>query len=254
MILSKLLGKHSELIHGFSSAGAGNMSMAKGPAGEVLGRRRAFCEAVGVQAGSLVMVDQVHGGEIVSVTEADRGKGAATLKSPLGEADGLCTDEPGVTLAVLVADCAAVYCYDPECGAIGLAHSGWRGTAHGIAGNLVNVLCEGYGCGAHRLLSWVSPCIGGDSFEVGTEVLEQFRQGQPDVTRDEEWFHPWPKKGKWYIDLKMLIERQLLQAGLKRSRLEVSPECTYSNVDYFSYRRTGTGCGHMMALMALRES
>ena len=257
MIQSSLLGRFPELAHGLSVAdgrhpGGGNMSLNSGPREEVLRHRLRFCEQLGVRAKDLIMADQVHGDTVLPVTPADRGKGAETLLSPLGEADALCTAEPGLPLTVLVADCPAVFCYDPERRAIGLAHSGWRSTAQGIVPRLVTTLSEQLGACPERLRVWISPSIGFCCFEVGPEVLEAFRRSRPELRWREDGFRR-TGQDRYRLDLKGLLLAQLLAQGVPKEQIEVSPECTCCEPKYFSYRRTGKGTGHMMGLLAMRD-
>ncbi len=259
MIQSSLLGRFSELTHGLSiadasRAGGGNMSLNSGPRREVLRNRRRFCEQLGVRAEDLIMVNQVHGDTVLQVTRAERGKGAETLMSPLGEADALCTDEPGVPLTVLVADCPAVFCYDPERRAIGLAHSGWRSTAQGIVPRLISILCERFEAQPQRLQVWISPAIGACCFEVGPEVIEAFRRSGPELSRREGWCRrAEPRKDRWMLDLKTLLLAQLTGQGIPPAQIDLSPDCTCCQEEYFSYRRTGKGTGHMMGLLSMRD-
>lgn len=259
MIQSSLLGQFPELAHGLSTAdasraGEGNMSLNSGPREAVLCNRSRFCDQLGVRAEDLLMADQVHGDRVLQVTRADRGKGAESLLSPLGEADALCTDEPGVPLTVLVADCPAVFCYDPERRAIGLAHSGWRSTAQGIAPRLIATLRERFGVRPQGLRAWISPAIGFCCFEVGPEVIEAFRRGGPELRPPEGWFRrAEPKKDRWMLDLKTLILGQLTGKGIPAAQIDLSPDCTCCQEEYFSYRRTGKGTGHMMGLLSMRD-
>ncbi len=247
------------MAHGLSTsdgarAGGGNMSLNSGPHEEVLGNRRRFCQRLGVQAEALLMADQVHGDRVLQVGRADRGKGAETLLSPLGRADALCTGEPGLPLTVLVADCPAVFCYDPERRVIGLAHSGWRSTAQGIVPRLIATLGERLGARPERLRVWIAPSIGMCCFEVGPEVIEAFRRMGPELPLPEGWFRRAErKKDRWMLDLKALLLAQLTAQGVPKEQVEMSPECTCCQEEYFSYRRTGKGGGHMMGLLAIRS-
>jgi len=259
ILQSALLSKHPRLAHGFSrideeSPGRGNMSLSTGQFSEVLKSRELFCEKLGVEFQAMVMADQVHSARVLRVTRADRGKGATTFNSPLGQADGLCTNDSNLPLTVIVADCAAVFLFDSTNQAIGLAHSGWRGTAGGIGPHLVKVMGEHFGTRPKDLIAWISPCIGPDAFEVGHEVVEVFRHQQPDLSEEEDWFRLAPgQSSKWLLDLKRIIVRQLLGTGIPESRMDWSQDCTYQVPKYFSYRRDRKGTGHSMALIAMKE-
>ncbi len=260
LIQSSLLSEFPRVIHGFSRIvpereGSGNMSLNTGKEAEVLESRRRFCRALGADPRALVMADQVHSARVLAVSAADRSKGAETLTSPLGKADALCTSESGLPLTVLVADCAAVFLYDTRRQAIGLAHSGWRGTLQGIVPEMASVMQAQYGTQPADLCAWVSPCIGPDAFEVGPEVIAQFKAAHPQWGRSDDWRRPFPgDNAKWLLDLKRLIHGQLIGAGVPEDRIDISRDCTYRSGRYFSYRRDGRGVGHMMALLALKDA
>lgn len=260
MIQSPLLSRFPELVHGFSTKenglpGDGNMSMSKGERNEVIGNRSRFCAGLGLSLESIVMADQIHSARVFPVTLKDRGKGAQTLSSPLGEGDALCTQSIGITLTVLVADCAAVFCYDAHCRALGLAHSGWRGTALSIVPQLIQTMNREYGTKTSNLHVWVSPAIGVCCFEVGSEVLDLFRQEQPHLANRGDWYRPiMEQPGKYHLDIKALIREQALTTGVPPQQIELAQDCTYCSNRYHSYRRIGRKTGHMMALLALREN
>ena len=260
MILqSELLNKFPELIHGFSMVdeneeGRANMSLKKGAADQVLASRARFCKALGLDPDSIVMADQVHSADVLLIDSTDRGKGANTLFSPLGKADALCTQERNLPLTVIVADCAAVYCYDPVHSTIGLAHSGWRGTAKQIVPRMISKMRKHFHSLPEDLYVWISPCIGPESFEVGSEVLEIFQKEFSKLNLDRQWYQSSPDNpSRWLLDLKSLLLDQLLGEGVFQDHIEVSPECTFTSEKFFSYRREGQKAGHMMAFLALSK-
>ena len=87
--------------------------------------------------------------------------------------DALVTTLPNVAIAINTADCVPIVMVDEEAGVIAVAHSGWKGTVGKIASATIVKMVE---CGANPLHIKVAmgPCICGDCFEVGDEVVEQF--------------------------------------------------------------------------------
>ena len=80
----------------------------------------------------LVRSAQKHTANIHVVTGKDLGPGE---KRPVLEnIDGLVTDKPGVMLQTFGADCPSVFLADPVNRAIGLCHSGRKGTQSHISG------------------------------------------------------------------------------------------------------------------------
>ncbi|MBV8899899.1 MAG: polyphenol oxidase family protein [Verrucomicrobia bacterium] len=103
-------------------------------------------------------VEQVHGGEVAIV---DSGSPEVAAR-----ADALVTRDPEVTLGIFVADCCAVYLVDPRLRAIGLIHSGKKGTKANIAGRSVQLMVEAFGTDPADLVAQLSPCIRPPEYEI----------------------------------------------------------------------------------------
>ena len=114
-------------------------------------------------------VSQVHGVRVVRV-----GRGDALDEMAATPADGLCTDEPGLGVAVHVADCTPILLACPRTGAVAALHAGWRGTAAGMAKAGVATMVTHFGCHPHELRAALGPCIGACCCEVGPEVVAAF--------------------------------------------------------------------------------
>jgi len=109
------------------------------------------------------------------------GNGVAVLREPVtrevAETDGLVTNVAGLCLGVYVADCCAIYLADPVKRAIGLLHSGKKGTELGIAGRAVETMAREYGSEPGDLVAQLSPCIRPPQYEVdfAAEIARQLR-------------------------------------------------------------------------------
>ncbi|SMO41207.1 peptidoglycan editing factor PgeF [Fodinibius sediminis] len=190
-------------------------------------------EDLGIDPKWVALADQVHGSRVQVVT--DDGTYAST--------DGLITTLPGLTLAIQVADCAAVLIWDSSSQVIGAFHAGWRGAVAEIIPRGLAMM-KRRGAASKSLRAFVSPCISLENFEVGPEVAEQF----PSPFVDWDTYH------KPHVDLKGFIRNQLRSEGLKDSHIEVSGECTVAGSrDYYSYRREGEESGRMMALIRIKR-
>ncbi len=159
------------------------------------------------------------------------------------ETDGLVTAVPGLTLAVQVADCAAVLLVDKTNGVVAAVHAGWRGALAGIVDHALRRMKD-QGAVVAEVEVYISPCISEAHFEVGEEVAENF----PDafVNRDDY--------RKPHVNLKQYLVHQLTRQGITETRIEVDSGCTYSNPDqYYSYRREGKNSGRMFAFIKLNQ-
>lgn len=134
---------------------------------------RRVAELLGCRQEDMVSSDQTHTTNVRLVTGDDRGHGI-TRKKTFFDTDGLVTDEPGIVLATFYADCVPLYFVDPVRHAIGLSHSGWRGTVQGIGEATVEKMRECFGSKPEDIIAAVGPSICADCYEVGQEVAEYF--------------------------------------------------------------------------------
>ncbi len=162
--------------------------------------------------------------------------------------DGAITNQKGILLTTVHADCLSVWLYDEENQAIGLVHAGWRGTLAGIAPKAVKLMQETYGSDPARMKAAIGPGISMCCFETGAEVIEAFREhwdfADFYAETAEEHFGddeiPESAEGKYYIDLKGINTEELLEAGLQLENIEISRHCTHCEPEIFaSYRREG---------------
>lgn len=199
---------------------------------------RRFCAAIGAEAERTVLARQVHETAVRACTAADAGKGL--FRDRDYTADALVTNEPGLTLFVFSADCGTVLLHDPDSGAVGAVHAGWRGCAGGIVEKTVREMARLYGTRPERLQAALGPCIGRCCFETDGDVPDAMRQalgeaGPPYLER---------RGPKWYVDLEGLNRQWLLRAGLSPERIESSGLCTMCRPDLFwSHRKLGDARG-----------
>jgi YfiH family protein len=171
--------------------------------------RRRACAEVGGDPARLAMNRQEHTILVHRAHPGARGE----------PGDGLWTDEPGLPMLKLTADCVpiAIARADGERPALALLHAGWRGLADGIVDAGVAAL------GGGTLAAAVGPAIGPCCYEVGAEVSERF---EPDLTQGR------------ILDLWSAAERALRSAGV--AEVERVDLCTRCNPElFFSHRRQG---------------
>ncbi len=131
--------------------------------------------ALGVDLERIVCSDQTHTTNVRVVTEADAGKGVVCPKD-YTDVDGLITNVPGLTLATFYADCVPLYFVDPVHRAIGLSHSGWRGTVGRMGEKTLEAMAENYSTRPEEVLCAIGPSICQDCYEVSADVAEVFAQ------------------------------------------------------------------------------
>jgi Uncharacterized conserved protein len=167
------LNRPPALVHGFTLRVPGiEMSVDKA---EALARLDAVHRRIRAEhrlgATPFVTAQQVHGKEI------------AVVDTPLAEdkcfagCDGLITNQRGICLGIYVADCCAVYLVDPVRRAIGLVHSGKKGTELGVVPNAIKAMTTQFGSAPGNLLVQLSPCIRPPHYEIdfAAEIVRQCR-------------------------------------------------------------------------------
>lgn len=255
------LEEQEGFVHGFSSRIGGvssrefaqmNLSFTRGD-DEVCVREnyRRIAAAIGFDDRAIVCSDQTHTNHVRVVTAEDCGKGYLRPRD-YTDVDGLVTDEPGVILATFYADCVPLYFIDPVRRAVGLSHSGWRGTVSDIAGVTVRTMREQYGSAPEDLLAAVGPSICQDCYEVSEDVIEQFRERYA----QELWPRLFYRKenGRYQLDLWEACRQNMLRAGLLPEHISVTDVCTCCNPDLlFSHRASHGRRGNLGAFLGIRE-
>lgn len=186
--------------------------------------------------GPRASLKQIHSNRSLVVSGCDR---------VAGEADALITAEPGRLVSVKTADCLPLLMVSVEPRVVAAIHAGWRGTAADIAGETLRRLRREFGVAPAGVYVAIGPGIGSCCYEVGPEVLAQFRDllpGLPD------------SGGKGMLDLAEANRRQLLREGVCVERIETGAPCTCCTAgEFFSYRRSPGEPGRMISAIGIRS-
>ena len=213
---------------------------------KVLRNRRAFAEAVGVDANRFTTCQQVHGSKVVQVTEELVGSGALDFANTIADTDALITNLPDVPLMLFYADCVPVLLADLETGAIGLAHAGWRGTVANIGVKTLAAMGEAFGTKPENVLAAIGPSIGACCYEVDDFVRDQ-------ASGYEKFFAP-KGGGKYQLDLWGMNAKQLREAGVPAGNIATAGVCTNDNVELFcSYRAEQGKTGRMGVCLCAKK-
>ena len=256
LVTADFFGGLSGVEHGFSTRVGGvspapfdslNMSLTRPDnRANVMRNYGIFCEAFGLDRGSLVLVNHEHGANVVRVDRGDLTRGLD--REPLEFCDGIITDDPLVTLVTLHADCSAVYLYDEAHRAIGLCHAGWKGTFKRVGQRMAEKMGVEFGTRPEALKAVIGPRICFDCFEVDASIGDDFAR--------EFAFNGIQKSGrpgKAYVDIEAALMIQLLDAGVKSENISAMGLCTYERRDlFFSYRRDRTETGAMIGFLRLK--
>lgn len=259
-LLSFPLLEESGLVsHGFSTRLGGvsrapydtmNLSFTRGDNQEaVMENYRRIAAALDCSVDRMVLTHQTHTVTVRRVTQEDAGKGIIKERD-YTDVDGLITNEPELTLVVFGADCVPLYFLDPVNKAIGLAHSGWRGTLNRMGAATLAAMTREYGTDPAEVIACIGPSICRSCYEVGEEVAEKFWSAFGSSAKKELMEEN--GNGKYQLDLWAANRRVLLDAGIKETKLQITDLCTCCNPElFFSHRRCGEKRGNLAAFLAL---
>ena len=244
---STRLGGVSTGIHGTMNLGFQNGDRPEA----VYENYNRICSAIGVEPESVVQAKQTHKDNVRIVTAKDRGKGF-NRERDYDDIDALITNESGLTLTILTADCVPVFLVDPVNKAIGLVHSGWRGTVQRIAAKTVRRMQEVYDSNPADMIAVTGPCICWTCYEVGEEVAANFENEFGKNVFQKISHAETSLYKKTHIDLSEAITQTLLEAGLNETSVIQSGLCTSCNSELlFSHRVTQGKRGTLASFLAV---
>lgn len=229
-----------------------NLSFTRGDDSEaVLENYRRVAAVIGCKAEDMVASHQTHTTNIRRVTAMDKGKGVLYDRD-YEEIDGLITNEKGIALTTFYADCVPLYFVDVQNHAIGLAHSGWRGTVNRMGACMVKAMEEQFGSRPDNIYAAIGPSICQECYEVSEEVAAEFRNWLEPAEVDEV-LRNGVKPGKYQLDLWRANQIILQKAGIPEKNIEVTDICTCHNPEYlFSHRASEGKRGNLAAVMMLK--
>ena len=196
----------------------------------------------------VIQAHQVHGFRVAVVNRPD------TRKEELDGYDALVTGLSGVAIGVHTADCVPILLYDSRRRVVAAIHSGWKGTVQRISQKVLFVMKSDFGSDAADVRAVIGPAIGPDSFQVGEEVVQFFKeQGFP---LDDIWtFNPGytgvPMADGHHLDLFKANRWLLEEAGVPAAAIQVAGIDSYLDQTFFSARREGISCGRTISFIRL---
>lgn len=207
----------------------------------VLENKRRIFSVFGLPLESVFDVWQVHSDKVIC-TAASR-----SLEADPSEADGIVTDQAGITLFMRFADCVPILLFDPVKKVIGIIHAGRLGTIKKICLNAVTVFKEKYGSDPKDILAGIGPSVGPDHYWVSDEIIEDVRAA---FGRDASKLLV-QQNGRVAFDLWKANQVLLQNAGVQR--IQTAEVCTACHVsDWFSHRAENGNTGRFGAIIALK--
>ena len=210
-----------------------------------------MAKRLGINTSDMVYAMQTHTVNVMEVTDKHRGMGIVTERDFI-DVDGLVTNIPGITLVTSYADCVPLYIVDPVNRAIGLSHSGWRGTVGNIAFETINKMQKLYNTKAENLIVFIGPSICSDCYEVGEDVAEEFAKRYGDSVFDD--ILSIKKNNKFKLNLWNANCRNFIEAGVKADNIGITDICTCCNPELlFSHRATKGNRGGLCGFLSLQR-
>ena len=214
----------------------------------------------GFDASRLLTINQVHGNDVLIINKPARD----TFTLSKTSADAIITNQCGIAIGVLTADCVPILLADPVKKVVGVVHAGWRGTVKAVVQTAVETMVKQFGSDGKALLAAIGPSIGSCCYKVDEVVAKEFGGNEYLIL-----LYPPLKKGEskgdlakggrgdveWGLDLKRANFIQLLNMGILEKNISVENLCTSCRNDlFFSYRKDGKITGRQLNFIMMKGS
>jgi hypothetical protein len=202
-----------------------NLAGYVGDVGESVDANRSrVARVLGLAGDRLTVMDSVHGADVAVVSGAGVVPGV----------DGLVTQEPGLAIVALGADCVPIALVGDDARPVAVAHCGWRGLVADVLGAVVAVMAD-HGCGVHRVVLGSAVC--GLCYPVPPERARQVAEAWPGAVADAAVVTC--ADGQPGIDVRRGAAARLRARGVPGEAITVAGGCTVEDPGLFSYRRDG---------------
>ena len=207
-----------------------------------------IANAIGFNPENIVASKQTHTTNVKIVSKKDCGKGIYRERD-YDDVDGMITNEKGIVLATYFADCVPLYMVDTKNKAIGLSHSGWRGTVGKIGKVTLDLMKETYGTNPKDVIACIGPSICRDCYEVSEDVATEFEAAfkgrEKDILTNKG-------NGKYQLDLWECNYIIFKECGVYEENIHMPDICTCHNMEMmFSHRATQGRRGNLAAFLSI---
>lgn len=227
----------NNLIHGFTTRSMGDMRISKNK------------DLLESQIGSIYMVKQIHGNDVVHVGETRNVKNIAADGIVFSELTNP-SDQLHTLIGVLTADCVPILFYDPKHVVYGVAHAGWRGTLNGVVTRVVQEMRK-LGSDPLDISVAFGPYIGSCCYHIPMERAHLFEQKFLSDTSVLKW-----QNDKVFLDLGMANMFILMAQGIQQNNIDSDSICSSCNNDkFFSYRKDPKNLfGEMISFVGIERA
>ena len=250
ILYSNLLSKYKNISHGITTREGGvstakfnslNLATHVGDTLEdVVENRTVLANHLNISLQQLKFSEQTHSANICT---------ASFLDNNFLDTDALITNECGVCINTLTADCVPIIVFDPIQKCIGVVHAGWKGTVQLILEKTISKMVKEFNSKPEDILVVLGPAISEVNFEVGDEVAAKF-----DSVFGEGFSVLNKKTSKYHIDLHKVNKYQAIRVGVLEKNVESIKICTFEqNQQFYSARKDGFSTGRFASFIMLKE-
>lgn len=193
--------------------------------------RKLFAEQLEIKYENLKFQKQIHS-DIIRIINNE---------SEEIESDAMITNQKGIIINILIADCIAVLLYDSDHNIVAGIHSGWRGSKQKITTKTIKTLINKFNSNPKNIKAFISPCASGYKYEIKSDVARYFPNYIIKIGNE-----------KYLFDNRKFVLDELINSGLLLKNIEISDICTITNSDYHSYRRDKELSGRAIAFIGIK--
>lgn len=216
----------------------GDMSFNNPDKALILQNRQCLAAYLHTDLKHMVAPHQTHTNNFKEVSLNDGGTNMTTLDTLLCDTDALYTKDKDLFLITFHADCTPIIIYCRDQKIVSSIHSGWLGTTKQITTKVVTHLMQEENCNPKEIYAYIGPSINKDIFEVKEDVISLVKE----MDFDTSPYYSKKDQEHYLLDNKGLNEQQLLNIGIPKENISVSPYCTIANNDlFYSHRKKETG-------------
>jgi len=237
---SKLLNGFSGIRHCYTTKHSGNLAFHVGDKREnVIKNHKRLSEELHYDYRRVAHMKQIHSNAVKIITKKEN------FDAPL-TCDALITNQKNISLMVMVADCAPLLFFDKEQKSIAVAHAGRAGAFSNIVQNVLNALIKNFHAKLENIYVSIGPSIGSCCYEVGEEIVQEALKRKLEYAIEQ-------REKKYFLNIRKILQTQLLNAGVKESNIEISPLCNACHTENFYSYRVEKETGRFSGVILLSE-
>jgi len=158
-------------------------------------------------------------------------------------ADAAFATAPNLVCVTMTADCVPILVCDYAGTIVAAIHAGWKGIAAGV----IEATIKAMNIDGAKLLAWLGPAIGANSFEAGEDMREIFTKHDP---KSQKAFVT--NKDRFLANIYLLASERLNDTGI--TTIYGGEYCTFTQKElFFSFRRDGVASGRIASLIWLTD-